>query len=234
MRAVEQARAGQARAVLLERVARAGDDARVVGQPEVVVGAEHDPLGALHLDDGAGGRLERAEVGQQVRLAGGPELFGALVAAHLAEDVDGRRHVACPPPWGRSRSGRSILRATSVASSAAFRLYRDEPNWVPPLLLRAPPVPRPAQEPVLRARPGGVLPRAARGARGRPHHAPRSTTTSRRSRRTAGAGSASSSARTTRRPPRRCSTAPSSGCAGRAATAWSGPPTSRPTTSAAC
>ena len=33
---------------------------------------------------------------------------------------------------------------------------------------------------------------------------------------------------------RRCSTAPSSGCAGRAATAWSGRPTSRPTTSAAC
>ena len=116
-RAVEQARAGQAGAVALERVARALHHARVGGEPEVVVGAEHDALGALHLDDGRGGRLERAEVGEQVRLAGGPQLLGALVAAHLAEHVDGCRHVACPPPWGRSRSGRCILRATSVASS---------------------------------------------------------------------------------------------------------------------
>ena len=57
------------------------------------------------------------------------------MAAHLAEHVDGCRHVACPPPWGRSRSGRCILRATSVASSELpFRLYRDEPNWVAPLI----------------------------------------------------------------------------------------------------
>jgi hypothetical protein len=53
--AVEQPRARQARAVLLQRLARAGDHPRVVREPEVVVGAEHDPLGALHLDDRAGG-----------------------------------------------------------------------------------------------------------------------------------------------------------------------------------
>ena len=58
-RAVEQPRAGQAGAVALERVARALHDARVARQPEVVVRAEHDPLGALHLDDRRGGRLER-------------------------------------------------------------------------------------------------------------------------------------------------------------------------------
>ena len=49
-RAVEQPRAGQAGAVALQRVAGARHDARVGGQPEVVVRAEHDPLGALHLD----------------------------------------------------------------------------------------------------------------------------------------------------------------------------------------
>ena len=88
-RAVEQARAGQAGAVALERVAGALHDALVGGQPEVVVGAEHDPLGALHLDDRAGRALEHAEVGQQVGLAGGAQLLGALVAADLREDVDG-------------------------------------------------------------------------------------------------------------------------------------------------
>jgi len=86
-RPVEQARAGQAGAVRLQGRPRALDDALVGGQPEVVVGAEHDPRGALHLDDGSGGSLERAEVGQDVGRAGGGELVGALVAADLGEDV---------------------------------------------------------------------------------------------------------------------------------------------------
>ena len=86
-RAVEQARAGQPGAVLRQRVVRGLDDALVGGQAEVVVGAEHDPLGALHLDDGAGRALERAEVGQHVGLARGAQLLGALVAADLGEDV---------------------------------------------------------------------------------------------------------------------------------------------------
>jgi hypothetical protein len=71
-RPVQQPRAGQPGAVALERVAGALHDARIGGQPEVVVRAEHDALGALHLDDGRGGRLERAEVRQEVGLAGGP------------------------------------------------------------------------------------------------------------------------------------------------------------------
>ena len=50
-RAVEQARAGQAGAVAVQRVLRAPQHALVAGQAEVVVGAQHDPLRALHLDD---------------------------------------------------------------------------------------------------------------------------------------------------------------------------------------
>ena len=118
-RPVEQARAGEPGAVALERIARALHDARIGGEAEVVVRAEHDPLGALHLDHRRGRRFERPEVRQQVGLAGGAELLGALVAPYLAEHVDGRRHVLCPPPWGRSRSGRCILRATSVVSSGS-------------------------------------------------------------------------------------------------------------------
>ena len=41
---------------------------------------------------GRGGRLEQAEVGQQVRLARRAQLLGALVAADLLEDVDGSGH----------------------------------------------------------------------------------------------------------------------------------------------
>ena len=67
--------------------------------------------------------------------------------------------------------------------------------------LRAQAVPEPAQEPVLRARPRRVLPRAARRAAGRPHHRAGRRQLPVASRTTAGAGSASSSARTTRRRP---------------------------------
>jgi hypothetical protein len=74
-RAVEQARAGQPGAEAVEGGLRAGDDALVAGQPEVVVRAEHDPLGALHLHDRARGPLEDAEVGQDVGLAGGAQLL---------------------------------------------------------------------------------------------------------------------------------------------------------------
>ncbi len=86
-RPVEQARARQAGAVGRQRVPRALDDALVAGQAEVVVGAEHDPLGALHLDDRSGRALERAEVRQHVGLAGGAQLIGALMPADLGEDV---------------------------------------------------------------------------------------------------------------------------------------------------
>ena len=44
---------------------------------------------------GAAGDSSDAEVGQQVRLARGAQLLGALVAADLREDVDGSGHVGC-------------------------------------------------------------------------------------------------------------------------------------------
>ena len=93
-RAVKQARAGQARPVLLEGVARALEDALVPGEAEVVVGPEHDPLGPLHFDHGPRGAVEKAEVGEQVGLPGHAELLLALVAADLGEQVGGcRRHI---------------------------------------------------------------------------------------------------------------------------------------------
>ena len=49
--------------------------------------AEHDPLGALHLDDRHRRRGEHVEVRQDVRLARGREQLGAIVVAHLCEDV---------------------------------------------------------------------------------------------------------------------------------------------------
>ena len=87
-RAVQQARAGDAGAVGLQRVAGGLLDPLVAGQPEVVVGAEHDRLPALHLDHGAGLRGEQAEVGEEVVLLGRFELLEAVVAAGLLEDVD--------------------------------------------------------------------------------------------------------------------------------------------------
>jgi hypothetical protein len=89
-RAVEEAGAGEARAVVLERVARGGLHPLVAREAEIVVGAEHDrglPLD-LHLRPGL--RLDQAEVGEEVALAGRLELLEALVRARFLEDVDGR------------------------------------------------------------------------------------------------------------------------------------------------
>ena len=69
-RAVEEARARQAGAVAVERVAGALLDALVAGQPQVVVGAEHDPALTLHLDDGQGRPLQHVEVRARRRSRG--------------------------------------------------------------------------------------------------------------------------------------------------------------------
>jgi hypothetical protein len=74
-RPVEQTRAGQPGPEAVEGVLRAGDDALVAGEAEVVVRAEHDPLGALHLDHGARRPLDDPEVGQHVGLAGRAQLL---------------------------------------------------------------------------------------------------------------------------------------------------------------
>ena len=79
--AVEEARTGEPGAVGLERLARGLLDTRVAGEPEVVVRAEHDPLGALHLDHGRRRRLEAPEVRDEVGLLRRAEDLHALVAA---------------------------------------------------------------------------------------------------------------------------------------------------------
>ena len=91
-RPVEEARAGQRRPVLLERVAGSLLDALVAGQAEVVVRAELDPLGALHRDDRPRLAFEQPEIRHQVLLAGRAKLLHAVVRAGFLEEVDGRWH----------------------------------------------------------------------------------------------------------------------------------------------
>ena len=86
-RSVQEARTGERGAVLVERVARALDHARVAREAEVVVRAEHDPLGALHLHDRPGLALEQAEEREEALLPRGGQLLEPLVRARLLEDV---------------------------------------------------------------------------------------------------------------------------------------------------
>ena len=112
--AVQRARAGQAGAVTVQCVLRAGEHALVPGETEVVVGAQHDALRALHLHHWHRGGGEHVEVGQHVRLARRGEQGGALVVADLGEDVgrpgDVRRGaptaVTAVRRGGRGRGGR--------------------------------------------------------------------------------------------------------------------------------
>ncbi len=85
--AVQQARTGQPRAIAVQRVLGALHHTLVAGQAKVVVGGEHDPRRALHLDDRHRRRLDRAEVGHQVGVARGAQQLLALVTADLCEDV---------------------------------------------------------------------------------------------------------------------------------------------------
>ena len=159
-RAVEQARAGHAGAVLGQRVARAGDDALVLGQPEVVVAAEHDPGLALHLDDGPRRALHHPEVGHHVDRAGGLEDLETLVVASLLEDVDLR---LC-------RHGKSVLGGPSLGSGVDVCRRASRP-----LLPRRRRVHRPALPP---ARRHAVGPAAQAGAAPVPQPPPRAPTPS--------------------------------------------------------
>ena len=168
-RAVEQARAGQAGAVALQGVAGALHDALVAREAEVVVGAQHDPRGALHLHDGARGPLDRAEVGEDVG---------------LARRAQQRRRARCRGPWRRRRS-RS--RACRVRRRVRGREARQGPQGaarvhrapvpaalylavlVPPAAPGAPAVPQPPPERLLQARRRAAVLRLARRARGRAH-----------------------------------------------------------------
>ena len=166
-RAVEQARAGQAGAVLLERVARALQHALVGGQPEVVVGAEHDPLGALHLDDRRGGPSSEAEVGQQVGLAG-------RAAARRARGRGPSRRRRWRSAY-RVRSGwlANPVYVQPVASrrdlrdfiELPFRLHSSRHPVGAAAADRAPPLPQPPPQPVLQARRGASSSWPARDGR---------------------------------------------------------------------
>ena len=114
-RPVQEARAGQPGAVAVQRVERALLDPLVAGQPEVVVGAEHDPLPALHLHDGQRRSLEHAEVRQRIELPGGSQLLQALVLPRLGEDVDRGGHslegcivTGIPAPPRRKMTERAV------------------------------------------------------------------------------------------------------------------------------
>ncbi len=85
--AVEQARAGQAGAIAVQRILGALHHTLVGGEAEVVVGGEHDPWCALHLDHRHRRRLDGAEVRHQVGLASGAQQLLPLVAPDLCEDV---------------------------------------------------------------------------------------------------------------------------------------------------
>ncbi len=123
-RAVEKARAGQAGAVFGDRVERALADPLIAGQPEVVVGAQHDPRAPLHLDDRQRGALQDPEVGHEVKLASGPQLLHALVLPRLGENVYRSPHVsgmlvALAADRPRCHHVRSMSRDEQIASEPA-------------------------------------------------------------------------------------------------------------------
>src|SRR3954452_12148494 len=133
-RAVQQPRAGEPGAVAPDRVVRRLDHARVGGQPEVVVRAEHDPRGPLHLHDRTGRPLQPPEVGQDVGLARRAQLLGALVPANLGEDVDGGRHVGSVSVGVVVRPVAS-RRDIKEFIELPYRLHSKSGVWVPPLRL---------------------------------------------------------------------------------------------------
>jgi hypothetical protein len=84
-RAVEQATAGAPRAVALQRLARRGEYLRMMGEPQIVVGAHHDPLFAFDDDDG----VFRVGNGPEVRVqAHGLQLSSLGERLALIEQCD--------------------------------------------------------------------------------------------------------------------------------------------------
>ena len=133
-RAVEKTRSGTAGAVPVERRLAGRDDARVHGEPQIVVGAEHDAALALHDDLHVLAGLQLVEIRVDAQL---PRLFGVFVFAFV-KDVAQRFFLplfacvaqsayalmsACvpnsPSPSDSSRSYRSATRS-STGSFAPF------------------------------------------------------------------------------------------------------------------
>ena len=168
-RAVQESRAREAGPVAVERVARPLLDALVAGQAEVVVRAQHHPLGALHVHDRPRRAAQRPPVRDDVGLAGRAQDLRALVIAGLGEDVDGGRHVGCRgharrgPPRRVQTRAEGVHRGCRGGSIVTSRTGFPRSCW-------SAQAPGPQAQPVLRARRGRVLPRLARRPPGRPHH----------------------------------------------------------------
>ncbi len=161
-------------AVAVERVAGALADPLVARQAEVVVRAEHHDLAALDLHERPGLGLDQAEVREEVVLPRRLQLLHAVMARGLREDVDGsagglghavnlsRAGLEC-----RSDTVRAVALAVRTVSGrkdmnafidVPFRLRRGRSAVGPAPSLRAPGLPRPQEEPMVRARGGRVLP----------------------------------------------------------------------------
>ena len=206
-RAVEQSRAGQARAVALERVARALDDALVAREPQVVVGAEHDARGPFHLDDRARRALDGAEVGDDVGLARGAQQGHPLVVAGLGKDVDrGLGHVGCAAVSVDVRpvEGRKELREFI---ELPYRLHSTSQYWIPPLRIERRLFLSRRQNAFFKHGDAQLFCAWRDGRVVGPHQRPDRPRLQRATRTTAGGCSASSSSRTTPRSCRRCSPA---------------------------
>src|SRR5581483_10153696 len=88
----------------------------------------------FHLHHGQGGTLEHPEVREHVVLPGRLEQLQSLELASLGENVDRGGHVGL-----RSEMALEIRPVVGKRELSAFiklpwRLYRNERNWVPPLL----------------------------------------------------------------------------------------------------
>ena len=61
-----------------------GDNARIVGQAEIVIGTDHDQLFAVYLHPCAGGRRGRTEIGIEIGLN---EFSRAVKPTTLVEEI---------------------------------------------------------------------------------------------------------------------------------------------------
>ena len=151
-RAVQQPRAGQAGPVLHQRVLRALDDALVGGQAEIVVGAEHDPLGALHLDDRAapGPRACGSRAGRP------PRAPRAAAPGDRACGPSRRRRCGSRACRVRRRGAGGTARSIGQGQTGLHRSPVPAACYLAPVDAsaadRAPAVPQPALQRVLQAR----------------------------------------------------------------------------------
>ena len=225
-RPVEEARAGDTGPVLLEGGPRGVLHALVAGQPEVVVGAEHDAPAALHVDHRSGRSLEHPEIRHQVVVASGLELFDSLVAACLFEEIDGGGHVGwravsvAVQPVGHVQDRRAFV-------DLPFRLHGTGTPWVPPLKLERHLFLSPRLNAFFHPRRGTAVPRSPRRPCGGAHQRAHRPALQRPSRQRVGDVRLSRGRGGRRGPAAPCSTPRPAGCASAGATGWSGRWTSR-------